>query len=178
MNPPTLQPPRGKVERFLLLRRIRWMAAIFIGGLVLSGLTAVPLETELALARRALTFLESGQPSAKGGLAARIERVHTGVRETNERPPFTAYGTDRLAFGQLMIARAMMGVWRDPVRHVWVWWFAGLACLLVIPWSLGFGALRGTPWGWRLVDCWFGVAGLTPAGLGLSWTRRLAAAGR
>jgi hypothetical protein len=30
-----------------LLRRIRWLLGFFIGGLVLSGVTAIPIETEL-----------------------------------------------------------------------------------------------------------------------------------
>ena len=30
-----------------LLRRVRWLVALFIVGLVLSGATAIPIETEL-----------------------------------------------------------------------------------------------------------------------------------
>ena len=37
-----------------------------------------------------------------------------------------------------------------------------LACLLVIPWAWCFGGLREIPWGWRLIDCSFGVGGLVP----------------
>jgi hypothetical protein len=42
-----------------------------------------------------------------------------------------------------------------------------LACLLVVPMALTFGALRAIPWWWRLIDCSFGALGLIP--LWLSW---------
>jgi hypothetical protein len=169
MDADTSQGLAGAPGSMALLRRIRWAAATLIAGLVLSGLTAIPLETELKLTRQVLTATH-----APDSLQAWIGRVHDGVRETNERFPFIAYGTDWLAFGHFMIALAMVGVWSDPVRNQWLWWFAVMACVLVIPAATGFGALRGIPWGWRCVDCSFGIVALIPAGLGLCWTRRLA----
>jgi Na+/alanine symporter len=37
-----------------------------------------------------------------------------------------------------------------------------IACALVIPAALIFGALRGLPFLWQLLDCSFGIAGIIP----------------
>ena len=62
---------------------------------------------------------------------------------------------DWLAFGHIVIAVAFLGAWRDPVGNRWLFDFGLIACVLVIPWALVFGALRGIPWWWRLIDCSF-----------------------
>jgi hypothetical protein len=36
------------------------------------------------------------------------------------------------------------------------------ACVLILPFALGMGAVRGIPLGWRLIDCSFGVGGIIP----------------
>lgn len=84
------------------LRRLRAWTAFFIFGLVVSGLTAIPLESELAVLERL-----AGQGS--DGLAGWIHRVAEGLRETNAKFPFLAYGTDWLAFGHLVNAVAFIG---------------------------------------------------------------------
>jgi hypothetical protein len=84
------------------------------------------------------------------------------VSDTNSKYPFIAYGFDWLAFGHLVIAVAFIGVWRDPVRNVWVVEFGKIACVMVIPWAIIFGGLRGIPVYWRLIDCSFGVFGIVP----------------
>lgn len=48
------------------------------------------------------------------------------------------------------------------MRNVWVVDFGMIACLLVIPWAMVFGGLRGIPIGWRLIDCSFGIVGIVP----------------
>ena len=45
--------------------------------------------------------------------------------------------------------------------------FGLIAWVLVIPYALVFGAVRGIPFWWRLVDCSFGVFGFVP----LWWCR-------
>ena len=67
------------------------------------------------------------------------------------------------------IAIAFIGPFRDPVRSVWVIEFGMIACVLVIPFALGMGSIRGIPLGWRLIDCSFGVFGILP----LWYCRRL-----
>ena len=145
-----------------LIRRIRWTTAFFIVALVLSGLTAIPLETELAMLERWI-----GPDS--DGLGGWIHRVASALRETNMKHPFLAYGTDWLAFGHIVIALAFVWAWREPVRNRWMFDFGLLACALVVPWALVFGEVRGIPLGWRLIDCSFGVIGAVPMWLCRRW---------
>jgi hypothetical protein len=155
-----------------LLLRIRLCCGVLMAGLVLSGLTAIPLETELNL----LTNWFGAEASAnQTGFAHWIARVREGVQQTNANYPFMAYGTDWLAFGHLVIALAMIGAWRDPVRNQWLFQFAMIASALIIPWAMVFGAMRGIPFGWRVIDCLFGIEGFIPAWLCWRWTRQLAA---
>ena len=102
------------------LRRIRFWLAVFIIGLVLSGITAFPLETELSLL---VSILHAGwlRPLPEvTGLLPWIERVYDALRTTNAFYPFLAYGTDWLAFAHLAIAVAFTGPFIDPVRNKWV----------------------------------------------------------
>ena len=138
-----------------LRRRIRLWLSAFIIGLVFSGVTAIPLAWELDILAR-------GVGHGGSGLAEWINRVQEGLRQTDARYPFIAYGTDWLAFGHLMIAVAFVGPLRDPIRNRWVVTFGMIACILVVPWALTFGPLRGIPFFWRLIDCSFGVVGLVP----------------
>ena len=48
-----------------------------------------------------------------------------------------------------------------------------IACILVIPWALIFGPVRGIPFFWRLIDCSFGVVGIIPLFLAWRYTRRI-----
>ena len=144
------------------LRRIRFWLAVFIAGLVLSGITAFPLQTELGWLLR---LLHAGalRPIAQfTGLLPWIERVNEGLRDTNTRYPFLAYGTDWLAFAHLAIAVAFVGPYKDPVRNKWVITFGLIACAGVIPLALIAGYIRGIPLPWRLIDCSFGIFGSVP----------------
>ena len=49
------------------------------------------------------------------------------------------------------------------MRNRWLFDFGLIACVLVIPFALVFGAVRGIPFWWRLIDCSFGVFGFDPA---------------
>jgi hypothetical protein len=73
-----------------------------------------------------------------------------------------AYGTDWLAFGHVAIAIAFLGVLQDPRRNIWVVHFGIIACLLIVPWTLIFGAIRKIPFFWQLIDMSFGLVGLLP----------------
>ena len=144
------------------LRRIRFWLAVFIVGLVLSGITAFPLQSELDWF---VSFLHKSrmQPVAESThLLPWIERVDQGLRATNARYPFLAYGTDWLAFAHLVVAVAFLGPYLDPVRNRWVISFGLIACAGVIPLALIAGPIRGIPLGWRLIDCSFGVVGSIP----------------
>ena len=148
-------------ELQILNRRIRPLLGVFMLGLVLSGLTAVPLETEVGL----LVQIVGDEPDS-GFWPQEVKhwaaKVRDGIAETNREYPFMAYGTDWLAFAHLAIAIAFIGPFRDPVRNVWVIDFGMIACLAVIPTALVAGSLRGIPLWWRLIDCSFGVFGIIP----------------
>jgi len=142
-----------------LRTRIRFWLGIFIAGLVLSGLTAFPLETEL---RGFASWIHADANVATSGFAAWIVKVRDALADTNLKYPFLAYGTDWLAFAHLVIAVAFIGVWREPVRNVWVVEFGMIACAMVLPLAFIAGPIRGIPFYWQLIDCSFGLLGIIP----------------
>jgi hypothetical protein len=144
------------------LCRIRFWLGLFIAGLVLSGITAFPLQTELGWLVR-LVHSDAVRPIAEHtGLGPWIERVNEGLLAMNARYPFLAYGTDWLAFAHPVIAVAFIGPFMDPVRNKWVITFGLIACAGVVPLALIAGPIRGIPILWRLIDCSFGVVGCIP----------------
>ena len=145
-----------------VIRHIRFWLGVLMVGLVLSGITAFPLQTELGWL---VELLHAGwvRPIAESThLLAWVERVNEGVSATNASYPFLAYGTDWLAFAHLAIAVAFVGPYIDPVRNKWVITFGLIACAGVVPLALIAGQARGIPVGWRLIDCSFGVVGCVP----------------
>lgn len=133
-----------------LVRRIRWLVAFFILALVLSGATAIPLESELNWLNNitgARALVESPGTTAPPAWAEWLCRVQAALHDTNAKYPFIGYGGDWLAFGHFVIALAFVGAWRDPVRNRWLFDFGLIACALVIPYALVCGAFRGIPLG-------------------------------
>ena len=164
-----------KASRQQLLWRVRMLTGLFILGLVFSGLTAIPLVTELNWLVSAL-----GAEASMGGAASTdpgpwLLRLRTALGQTQAAHPQLFYGTDWLAFGHIVIAIAFVGALRNPVKNRWLFDFGLIACGLVIPWALLFGAVRGIPIWWRLIDCSFGVVGAVPLWLCRKWVRRLRA---
>jgi hypothetical protein len=103
-----------------LLRRIRCVLAVFIIGLAVSGLTAIPIASEFKLMRSWLgdDFRAGGRlPEAVSAWLATADR---GINATEAQAPFVYYGTDWLAFGHVVIALAFVGAWQDPVRNQWL----------------------------------------------------------
>jgi hypothetical protein len=158
-----------------LRRRIRILLILFVSGLVLSGLTAFPLNTELRMLSSILGIDPAVSPEDYVGGRHWIATVAAAVRETGTKYPFLAYGTDWLAFAHLVIAVVFIGPFRDPVRNVWVVNFGIIACAAVIPLALIAGAIRQIPFYWRLIDCSFGVLGVLPLLLARRYIRGLAA---
>ena len=150
------------VHRVEVLRRFRVALGLFIVALVVSGITAFPLQRELD-ALTAARGLELAAPADAGNSFDNwILTVRDGLRESYARHPWLAYGTDWLAFAHIVIAVFFIGPLVDPVRNVWVLRAGVIACVLVIPLALICGALRHIPLGWRLIDCSFGVFGIIP----------------
>ncbi len=136
-----------------LRRRIRNLIIFFMIALILSGVTAFPIETELAV-------LNQNISSFPDYFQTWINEVYLAVRSTNENFPFLSYGTDWLAFAHLVIAVVFIGPLKDPVRNIWVIQFGMISCLMVFPLALIAGPIRGIPFYWQLIDCSFGVIGL------------------
>ncbi len=152
----------AKEDPARVLRRVRGWLIVFVVGLVLSGITAFPLEIESRWLLGVLRHPSSPAPEHLPSLVDWIERVHQGLRDTNARYPFLAYGTDWLAFAHLVIAVAFWGPLRDPVRNEWVVRFGMIACAGVIPLALICGPIRGIPFWWQLIDMSFGVFCIVP----------------
>jgi len=160
-------------REMVLCKRLRRLTWVFIIGLVISGVTAIPLVAELNWltdATGALQLVEQPISADAPAWAVWLVTVRQSLIESQEKFPFLFYGTDWLAFGHIVIAAAFIGVLRDPVRNRWLFDFGLIACAMVIPWAFVFGALREIPFWWRLIDCSFGVFGAIP----LWWCRKWA----
>ena len=144
------------------IRRFRAALWLFIAGLVLSGVTAFPLVPELRLLTRVLGASSTPEPAGHGGLMFWLLTVRQGLEQTDARYPWIAYGTDWLAFGHLVIALFFVGPLIHPASGRGVLLAGIVACAGVIPLALICGPIRGIPFGWRLVDCSFGVLGVVP----------------
>jgi hypothetical protein len=138
-----------------ILKRIRILIWIFVLGLILSGITAFPLESELK-------FITDYFPYKETVISGWLDKVYRAVKNTNENYPFLSYGTDWLAFAHLMIAIAFVGPMKNPVRNIWIIEFGMIACISVIPLALVAGEIRQIPLFWRLIDCSFGIIGIIP----------------
>jgi hypothetical protein len=152
----------------LLQSRINYLTWLFIIGLVLSGATAIPLPTELNLLAQF-----PGLTNGSSELAQWLVRVREALAQVQSEHPFLFYGTDWLAFGHFVIAIAFIGALRDPVRNRWLFDFGLIACVLVVPYALVFGAGRGIPIWWRLIDCSFGIFGFIPLWFCRRWAIEL-----
>jgi len=157
------------------IRRIQGLTVVFILGLVISGATAIPLVSEVdALAKLtgARELLIGGSTNLPAW-AIWLCRVQDAIHLTAEKHPFLFYGTDWLAFGHFVIALAFLGALRDPVRNKWLFTWGMIACMLLIPYALVFGAIRGIPFWWRCIDCSFGIIGIIPLWLCQKWTHQI-----
>jgi hypothetical protein len=139
-----------------LSRKIKLSLIVFIALLILSGVTAFPLEWELSLLAKSSIF------SSNTVLHEWIQKTYQAVKESNTLYPFLSYGTDWLAFAHIIIATAFIGPLRDPIKNIWVIQFGMIACFMVFPLAFICGPIRHIPFYWQLVDCSFGLFGLIP----------------
>jgi hypothetical protein len=136
------------------LQLIRRLLLFFIVTLFLSGVTAIPVETELSFLLN--VFSSSTQ------LHYWLEKVFSAYKNVNNDTPFLLYGYDWLAFAHFILAILFIGPYRDPMKNIWVIEFGLIACVLIFPLAFVAGHARGIPIGWRLIDCAFGVFGFIP----------------
>ena len=137
------------------LRYVRRWLLFFMASLVLSGLTAVPLESGTRwLAEVVVTW---GEPWT--GWSAYAAEAVEHVAGTY---PFLFYGTDWLAFAHVVIALAFLGPYADPMRNRWVIIWGLWSCVLVLPLAFLWAPIRGIPFFWRCVAASFGILGAVP----------------
>jgi len=161
------------LDRLAILRRFRAVLGVFILGLVLSGITAFPLQRELEVLTSVRGLDRASAGDATNSFDHWILIVRDGLRDSYALHLWLAYGTDWLAFAHIVIAIFFIGPLVDPVRNVWVLKAGLVACVLVVPLALICGAIRQIPFGWRLIDCSFGVFGAIPLYYCLRLTRTL-----
>jgi hypothetical protein len=145
-----------------LIRRFRIVLGVFIVALVLSGVTAFPLRSELNVVATWLGIAPGAEVASLSGLKYWIAYVRSGLEQTYATYPFIAYGTDWLAFAHLAIAVFFIGPLREPERHDWILISGIIACAGILPLALVCGPLRGIPVYWQLIDCSFGIFGVVP----------------
>ena len=131
-------------------KRVKICIWIVIIGLFISGVTAFPIETQLA-------FFIKHQPDSSSFLSVWLNKVYLAVKNTNAQYPFISYGTDWLAFAHVMLAILFIGPLKDPVRNIWVVQFGIIAAVLIFPLAFIAGSIRGIPFFWQCIDCSFGV---------------------
>ncbi len=142
-------------------------------GLILSGVTAFPLLSELRYAESlfAKDALLSGLEGT--GMAHWIHKISFGLSETYANYPWIGYGTDWLAFGHIIIAIFFIGPLINPISCRWNIYAGIISCILVIPVALICGGIRDIPFFWRLIDCSFGVLGVIPLLYCLKLSRKI-----
>ena len=136
------------------LTKIKLCIWIIIIGLILSGLTAFPLETELGILHQHIAI--------SNPFYHWINTIYTAIKTTNQQFPYLSYGTDWLAFAHLVIALVFIGPLKDPVKNIWVIEFGMIACVMIFPLAFIAGEIRYIPIFWRLIDCSFGIVGFIP----------------
>ncbi|MBL4678705.1 MAG: hypothetical protein JKY70_21290 [Mucilaginibacter sp.] len=149
-----------------LQKRIKYWLWVLIIGLALSGITAFPIETELAWFSGHTGFMSA---NAQNWFSA----IYEAVKTTNANYPYLSYGTDWLAFAHLLLAALFIGPAKDPVNNIWVIQFGIIACIAIFPLAFIAGSIRQIPFFWRLTDCSFGVIGIIPLLLANSYTKQL-----
>lgn len=138
-----------------LKKRIMLLLIFFIVTLILSGITAFPIETELDFIAHHMSWMPYT-------LQLWITKIYQCVEQTNALYPYLAYGTDWLAFAHIVIAVAFIGPLKDPVRNIWIIQFGMIACIMILPLAFIAGPYRQIPFYWQLIDCSFGIIGLIP----------------
>jgi hypothetical protein len=149
-----------------LKKKIRRWLIFLMAGLVLSGITAFPIQSELSIA---MNNIDIFSPNMQHWLST----IYTAVKTTNARYPYLSYGTDWLAFAHIVIAIVFIGPLRDPVRNIWVLQFGMIACVLIFPLAFIAGPVRHIPLFWQLIDCSFGVVGIIPLYITYRYTKKL-----
>jgi hypothetical protein len=156
-----------------ILFRYRLSLGFFILGLIVSGITAFPLQWELSILSNLIGISDPSDYTDMHGMQRWIAFVSFGLRETYARFPFFGYATDWLAFAHLVIAAFFVGPFVAPKQNAWVLRVGLAACAGIIVLALICGPIRGIPFFWTLIDCSFGIVGAIPLLYCLHLSKRL-----
>jgi hypothetical protein len=150
------------------LKRAKWMLAIVVLGLVVSGVTVWPAVSELKIAVRTVW----GDGESTGVLHGFVLRAIEGLESVEADYPFMLYAHDWLAFAHIVLAILFAGAVRDPVRNIWVVQCGLIMCVL-IPVLAGICiSIRGLPLRWFWIDFAFAPAAGVPLWIALRDIRR------
>lgn len=133
-----------------LRRKIKVVIIITIAGLILNGISAVPLQREL-------NILLSNPDKLPKFLRDWWTYVNKGVVDTNNNYPFMRYGFDWLAFAHLLIAIAFIGPLNDPIKNQWVVRWGMIASALSIVMALVWERMRAIPLWWSCIDAFIAM---------------------
>ncbi|MEP7237581.1 MAG: hypothetical protein ABI685_06945 [Ferruginibacter sp.] len=149
-----------------LITKIRILILFFMIALIVSGLTAMPAETEL----RWLMQYKDMFPEKLGNW---LQLCYTALVDTNIKYPFLAYGYDWLGFAHVVIALSFIGPFKDPVKNSWIIDWQIICCIAVFPLALIAGPIRQIPNFHIFIDCCFGLLGIIPLLICKRWIKLL-----
>jgi hypothetical protein len=153
---------------YKLRRNIKGAIIIVILGLLLNGISAIPLRSEL-------NFLLSNPDALPDLLRNWWIYVNKGLTETSGHYPFMRYGFDWLAFAHLLIAIAFIGPLRDPIKNEWVITWGIIASVLSVVMALSWERLREIPLWWSSIDAVIGLISFIILLLCSRWIKKLKA---
>lgn len=151
-----------------LITKIRLLILFFMFALIISGATAMPAETGLHW----LMQYKDMMPQNMGNW---LQTCYLALVDTNAKYPFLAYGYDWLAFAHYVIALSFIGVYKNPVKNIWVIEWQILCCIAVFPLALIAGPIRQIPIFHIVIDCCFGLLGVIPLVICRRWIKKLEA---
>ncbi len=131
------------------MKAIRTHLLLFISLLVISGLTAFPIETEIDFMMSVINYFPSFFQNW-------IKLLYQDIHNT---PAVMFYGTDWLAFAHVVIALFFIPVYLNPTLYKINLQIGIAACLLIFPLAFICGSIRNIPFFHQLIDCSFGIIG-------------------
>ena len=137
-----------------------------MAGLLLNGISAIPLISELKI-------LLSKPDVLPQFLRNWWMYVNKGVNDTTRFYPFMRYGFDWLAFAHLLIAIAFIGPLKDPIKNEWVIRWGMIASALSVIMALGWERLRGIPLWWSCIDAAIAIVAFIVLWLCNHWIKEL-----
>jgi len=151
-----------------LRKKIKVAIIITIIGLLLNGISAIPLRFEL-------NILLSNPDVLPGFLRDWWAYVNKGVNETSNKYDFMRYGFDWLGFAHLLIAIAFIGPLKDPVKNEWVVRWGMIASALSVLMALGWEWRRGILLWWSFIDASIAIIAFVILWLCNKWIKQLKA---